>query len=311
MADHRPDDHGVADAALPDDVPAGPKRAAAEDPVGERALQDAAAEPNAGIGPDGPTPAGAPEIGESTGEVVELPATEASAEGEREWWDDPAMPWRRKPTRADIACMAWLGFLGVFSMAMLPLRAWLLGAPERLPWLVGLMGSRSGTAALGSVVRVGVDVPFIWPILLGTLSSIKLDWTYWWAGRLWGRGMIDVWAGQSPRSMRTYARVERWANKMGWLGIFVAYVPIPLPLMGVIFVLTGAHGMGLKKFMVLDFIAALSWLVGFFVFGYLIGEPAVALLDFYAKVANYVAIALVVVVVVMSAMRSSGKLRQA
>ena len=94
------------------------------------------------------------------------PAVEAEAEADgsdREWWDDAAMPWKHKPNRQDIACLAWIGFLGVFSMAMLPLRAWLLGAPERLPWLVGLMGSRTGTAALGSLVladsvrRVDVD----------------------------------------------------------------------------------------------------------------------------------------------------------
>ena len=104
------------------------------------------------------------------------PAVEAEAEADgsdREWWDDAAMPWKHKPTRQDIACLAWIGFLGVFSMAMLPLRAWLLGAPERLPWLVGLMGSRTGTAALGSLVRVGTDVPFVLPILFGALMSIS------------------------------------------------------------------------------------------------------------------------------------------
>ena len=180
------------------------------------------------------------------------PAVEAEAEADgsdREWWDDAAMPWKHKPTRQDIACLAWIGFLGVFSMAMLPLRAWLLGAPERLPWLVGLMGSRTGTAALGSLVRVGTDVPFVLPILFGALMSIKLDWTYWWAGKLWGRGMIEVWAGQSARAARSYGRLERWADKLGWLGIFIAYVPIPLPLTAVVFVLAGAHGMSWKKFM--------------------------------------------------------------
>ncbi len=128
---------------------------------------------------------------------------------EREWWDDPGMPWQRKPTRSDIACLTWIGVLGILSLAMLPLRAWLLGSPDRLPWLVGLIGSRSGTALLGSVTRVGGQLPVVWPILLGVVMSIKLDWTYWWAGKLWGRGMIEVWAGQSPRAGRNYARAVR------------------------------------------------------------------------------------------------------
>lgn len=238
---------------------------------------------------------------------VTPPDAAGDKQPEREWWDDPGMPWRRKPTRTDLICMSWIGFLGVFSLAMLPLRAWLLGAPERLPWLVGLLGSRSGTTLLGSVIRVGTDLPFVWPILLGTLMSIKLDWTYWWAGKLWGRGMIEVWAGKSERATRNYARAERWANKLGWVGIFVAYVPIPLPLTGVIFVLAGAQGMSWKKFMLLDFASCLLWMIGFFSFGFLVGEPAVRVLEFYSKFANYVAIALVVAVVALTFMRSSRK----
>ncbi|MGB3956017.1 MAG: VTT domain-containing protein [Brooklawnia sp.] len=248
---------------------------------------------------------------EATGEDVASAEPIDQGSGEQEWWEDPGMPWRHKPTRQDIACLAWIGFLGVFSMAMLPLRAWLLGAPERLPWLVALMGSRTGAAGLGSLVRVGAETPFIWPLLVGTLMSIKLDWTYWWAGKLWGRGMIEIWAGQSERAARNYGRMERWADKLGWLGIFIAYVPIPLPIMAVVFVLAGAQGMSWKKFMVLDFFAALIWLIGYFFFGYAVGEPAVALLEAYAKVANYVAIGLVVFVVVASFWRSGKAARVA
>ena len=112
------------------------------------------------------------------------PAVEAEAEADgsdREWWDDAAMPWKHKPTRQDIACLAWIGFLGVGSMARLPLRAWLLGAPERLPWLVGLMGSRTGTAALGSLVRVGTDVPFVdlRTVLEGKLDTFRKSDAHW------------------------------------------------------------------------------------------------------------------------------------
>uniref|UniRef100_UPI002F919755 DedA family protein n=1 Tax=Vaginimicrobium propionicum TaxID=1871034 RepID=UPI002F919755 len=243
---------------------------------------------------------------------VELSETEeAAAEEERPWWDDPSMPWKHEPGRADIACLAWIGFLGVFSLAMLPLRAWLLGAPERLPWLVALLGSRSGTTALGSVVSTGGSLPWVWPILLGTLMSIKLDWTYWWAGKLWGRGMIEVWAGQSERATRNYERAERWAKKMGWVGMFVAYVPIPLPIMPVVFVLAGASGMSWKKFVALDFISALLWLLVYFAFGMAVGEPAVQVLTWYSKVANWVAIALVAAVVILSINRARKKTKTA
>mgnify|MGYP000889469898 CR=1 FL=1 len=223
---------------------------------------------------------------------------------EKEWWDDPAMPWRHKPGRADLSCLAWIGIASVFGLAMIPVRAWLLGAPERLPWLVALLGSRSGTAGLGSLVRVGTGIDWVWPILLGTLLSMKFDWVYWWAGKLWGRGMIEVWASQSARAARNYARVERWADKLGWLGIFVAYVPIPLPIMAVVFVLAGAQGWSVRRFLLLDALASLSWLLIYFVFGYTVGEPAAALLELYGRIANYVAIGLVVVVIGMGFLRA-------
>lgn len=275
-------DAAVGDSALPVGGPAA-LLGEADSPAVSGAVADAAALPEADSGAADP----------------EEPA--------KEWWDDPSMPWRHKPTRTDIACLAWIGFLGIFGLAMMPVRAWLLGSPDRLPWLVALMGSRSGTAALGSLVRVGAEVAWLWPLLVGVVLSVKFDWIYWWAGKLWGRGMIDVWASQSPRAARNYERVERWAKKLGWLGMFVAYVPIPLPIMAVVFVLAGAQGWSVKKFLGLDLAASAVWLAIYFAFGYIVGEPAVAVLEAYAKIANYVAIGLVVAIFVMTFIRSSRK----
>lgn len=220
-------------------------------------------------------------------------ATVAGATGE--WWDSPGMPWKHEPGRADKQCMGWILFMGLFGLAMLPLRGWLLGLNP--PLLVALTGSRSGTAAMGALTSQHLAPHWWLSLLFGSLMSIKFDWVYWWAGKLWGRGMIEVWAGQSKRANRNYERAERWAHKLGWVGIFVAYVPIPLPLMQVIFVLAGATGMGWKKFMVLDFISSTLWLAGYFALGWWVGEPAVQLLKQYARIANYVAIALVVFII--------------
>lgn len=243
--------------------------------------------------------------------------SDLAADEPREWWDDPAMPWKHKPGRQDITCLVWMGVLGVVSMAMLPLRAWLLGAPERIPLMVALTGSRSGTVSLGALVHTGqysviwsfgaqlVHVPWIVPVLAGTIMSCKFDWIYWWAGKLCGRGMIEVWAGKSERARRRYERMERWAGKLGWLGMVIAYLPIPLPLMPVVFVLAGASGMSLKKFMALDLTVCLAWLLGFMALGAAVGSPVERALAVYAKVANFVTIGLVVVVVVWSFTRSA------
>ena len=213
---------------------------------------------------------------------------------EEEWWKAEGMPWNHKPGRADYWCMGWIGFLGIFSLAMLPLRGWLLGLDP--PILMGLTGSRTGAAATGALASVGQVPHWVWWLLLGSIMSIKLDWVSWWAGKLWGRGMIEVWAGRSERARRRYDQAEKWARKLGWLGVLVAYVPIPLPIMPVVFVLTGASGMKVRWFVALDFIAATVWNLGYLGLGWGVGDPIVGALKYYAKIANWVAIALVIVI---------------
>lgn len=130
------------------------------------------------------------------------------------------------------------------------------------------------------------------------------------AGKLWGRGILDVQASQSKRAARNIARVERWALKLGWLGIFLAYLPIPLPIAFVVFVLAGMTGMPLWKFMVMNFIAKTLWSFIYFGLGWEIGEPVVFVLNQYARVANWIAIALLVVIM-FTAFRNQGKKRVA
>ncbi|MBD4445274.1 DedA family protein, partial [Xanthomonas citri pv. citri] len=88
----------------------------------------------------------------------------------------------------------------------------------------------------------------------------------------------------------------KWARKLGWLGVLVAYVPIPLPIMPVVFVLTGASGMKVRWFIALDFVAATIWNLGYLGLGWGVGDPIVDALKYYAKIANWVAIALIIVI---------------
>ncbi len=228
-------------------------------------------------------------------------AGKASEENETQWWEEPGLPWNHKPGRADIACMTWFGVIAVFTLILLPTRVWLMAAAPG--FLAMITGGRTAVAASGALASVG-QMPY-WPAVLAvaTVLSLKFDWVYWWAGRLWGRGMIEVWAGKSKRSARNYARAERWAEKLGPLGFFIAYVPIPLPLMQVVFVLAGAAGMSLKRFLIYDYIASTVWLIGFFVLGWRLGKPVVDVLDLYAKVAGYVAIGIIVVILAGAMMR--------
>ena len=221
---------------------------------------------------------------------------EATAEptANKEWWEEDGLPWNGQPSKADYWCLGWFGFVGLFGLAMIPLRAWLLGLDP--PIMLALTGSRLGAASTGALAAVGQAPHWLVYLLIGSLVAIKFDWIYWWAGKLWGRGILDVQASNSKRAAKNIERVEHWALKLGWLGIFLAYVPIPLPIAFVVFVLMGMTGMPLWKFMVLDFVSKTLWSFLYLSLGWWIGEPVVTVLDQYAKIANYIAIALVVVV---------------
>ncbi len=231
--------------------------------------------------------------------------TPAAEEGEPQWWEADGMPWKKEPGRSDIACLAWFGVVGVFSLILIPTRAWLLAAAPDI--LAMVTGGRTAVTASGAIASVGEMNH--WPIVLfvASLLSLKFDWIYWWAGKLWGRGIIEVWAGRSKRAARAYARAERWAKKLGPIGFLVAYVPIPLPLMQVVFVLSGATNMSLKRFLIYDYLASTVWLIGFFALGWRLGEPAVKVLDVYARFAGYVAIGLVVVIIATTFLRKKPK----
>lgn len=223
----------------------------------------------------------------------------------REWWDDPAMPWKHKPERADVACLSWFGVVAVFSLILLPIQAWLIANYPHI--LAMISGGRVSVAATGARASVGEITWWPWVLVVASILSLKFDWIYWWAGKLWGRGMIEVWAGKSDRARRNYQRAERWASKMGWLGIFLAYLPLPLPLMPVVFVLAGASGMSLRKFLIIDYVASLVWMLGFFWLGWSVGQPAVDVLNEYGRISVWVVIAILAFTVISIVRRGRTK----
>ncbi|MDO5053617.1 MAG: VTT domain-containing protein [Pseudoclavibacter sp.] len=226
---------------------------------------------------------------------------------EQAWWQAEGLPWKKQPGKADIACLTWFGVVAVFGLLLIPARAWLIAEAPGL--LAMITGGRTSVAASGALASVG-RMPH-WPIVLAVASvlSLKFDWIYWWAGRLWGRGMIEVWAGRSARAARGYARAERWAERLGPLGFLIAYVPMPLPLMQVVFVLSGASGMSLRRFLIYDYIASTLWLTLFFTMGWELGEVAVEVLEAYATYAGYVTFALIGIIVVTTMMKRRGKVK--
>jgi membrane protein DedA with SNARE-associated domain len=170
---------------------------------------------------------------------------------------------------------------------LLPFRPVLLGANPYL--LAALGGSRTSAVTIGALTATGVG---FWPVglLLGTIGAVKFDWLFWWAGRLWGRRLVEIVAGRSARAARNAARAERLARRFGTLAIVLTYI-LPLPS-GVVYASVAAAGMRLRTFLMIDITTAAVTRGIFIYLGYRIGEPAVRVVEVIAQYSWYLSIAL-------------------
>lgn len=212
---------------------------------------------------------------------------------EPEWWEDPSLPWQHKPTPADIACFTWLGVVAVYSIVISVMRPTLAGLA---PHVLASLGSWTGLVLVGA--RAATGDPW-WPLVwvLGTVGLIKFDWIYWWAGRLWGRNLIEAWSGRSPRVRRANERAERFARKYDVLAIAIGFLPLPLPR-GVILVVLGEAGTSLRKFLTVSVVCSFITNGVYLALGYWIGEPAVKVMEAYGQYLVWVSVGILVVMVV-------------
>ena len=213
-----------------------------------------------------------------------------SEEEEKPWWDDPSLPWRHKPTRADLACWGWIAVVAVYGFVIMPLRAVLIGWSP--PAAAMISGGRTSVVATGAWVRVNGG-PLILYWLVASLSLVKFSWVYWWAGRLWGTNIIELLAGQSARTKRRAERTVKLTNRFRVLAIFLSFLPIPIP-MPIVYAAIGAAGASLKRFLPPVIVASAIFQAGYLALGWWIGQPAVDIVNLYAKYMWYVSIALMV-----------------
>jgi membrane protein DedA with SNARE-associated domain len=222
-----------------------------------------------------------------------------------QWWEDDRLPWKGRPSRSDIWCWSLFSLTGIYALVLLPLRPVLLGANPYL--LAALGGSRTTAVTIGALAATGVGW---WPLglVLGTFGSVKFDPLYWWAGKLWGRGLIEMVAGRSARAARNAARAERLAARFGPLAILLTYV-IPLPS-AVVIASVGAAGMRLRTFLLIDILGAASTRAIYIYLGYRIGQPAVDVVEVIAKYSLYLSLVLLAGVIISSVRQSRDRKRR-
>lgn len=211
-------------------------------------------------------------------------------------WSDPRLPWEGKPRRVDIACWAAITLSGLYYLAILPWRASLVGTHPVVSVL--LNGSTEAIVSAGAFAHVGHGSLVV--VLLASIPGLmKFDIIYWWAGRLWGEKIIDLFAGRSQRQRRRgqkfVARVNRWGRWFTWPAIIITpFLPIPN---AIVYAIAGWTGMRWTTFLVLDAIGSLAWAGMLAGLGYALGHHAVSVAQTVSKYGLWASIAIVVLVV--------------
>jgi membrane protein DedA with SNARE-associated domain len=128
---------------------------------------------------------------------------------------------------------------------------------------------------------------------------MKFDIIYWWAGRLWGEKIINLFAGRSERQRRRgqrfVARVNRWGRWFTWPAVVISpFLPIPN---AIIYAVAGWTGMSWVTFLILDAIGNLAWAGMLAGLGYALGQRAVSVAETVSKYGLWVSIAIVILVV--------------
>jgi membrane-associated protein len=203
-----------------------------------------------------------------------------------------------KLDRQQTLCLAAIGVLGIYSLALLPLVPSLLGTEPLL--LAALRGSTSAMVTSGAFARVG-EASIVLAAIAPFLTLFVRPPLFWWAGKLWGQDAAQLVAGQSPRAQKWTKRVNRWAEKYENVGVVLAYVlPVPSAL---IYAGAGWVGMTLRRFLVLDLIGTSIWIGINVGLGYAIGQSAVDVAKGIARYSLIFTIVLIVVAAVIGARR--------
>ena len=205
---------------------------------------------------------------------------------------EPRLPWDGRAARADVICLAGIGFSGLYGLLLLPAVPSLVGTHPVLLEL--LRGSMTSEVTMGALARTG-HASLLVAVLAGIPGSMMFDWLYWWAGRRWGSRAMTMLVGRNPRAARRIPWVKRIAHRWGWVAVVLAYLlPVPNVL---VYAAVGWTGMSLAAFLVFDVIGTLVW-VGMMVgLGYAIGQDAVDVAHAVSRYALLATIALVVVIV--------------
>lgn len=150
--------------------------------------------------------------------------------GQRTRKEEPELPgFLAHPDRTDKILFAALIAMGLWSLVLIPLRAWLLSHPLAYTLMVG--GYTSAVVS-GANASAGNGHWLVY-LLCSVIGAVKFMPVYWAMGRKWGTEFIDMSLQYMPRAHRMFTRaVESESTRMyGWTLALVpaGYLPGPVP----------------------------------------------------------------------------------
>jgi membrane-associated protein len=207
-------------------------------------------------------------------------------------WANANLPWQGKPRRVDIACWGAITLSGVYYLCLLPFRASLVGTHPLVS--VVLNGSTEAIVSAAAFASKGHG-SLVVLLILGIIGTMKFDIIYWWAGRLWGERVIQMFSGRGKRSQKFVARVNRSGRWLTWPAVVLSpFLPIPNAL---VYAAAGWTGMSWVTFLILDAIGSLGWVGLLAGLGWALGQSAIDVAQEISKYGLWVTIAIVVLVV--------------
>jgi len=204
----------------------------------------------------------------------------------------------------DVLCVGPIVLLSIYGFAGSPIAPQLISSHPLL--LSFLRGSTAAIINTGSFARVG-RVPLWAALVAPLLILVAADPFFYWAGRRYGRLVIDYYRKQGRVWDRRIAQGERFFARWGaWAILGAAF----LPLAPFLFVAAGEARTAIWKVAIADLISNLAYtglLVGL---GWSLGQSGVDVADAISHYGLILTIALVVLVVAYTARQVRNAMRE-
>lgn len=195
----------------------------------------------------------------------------------------------------DVLIIGPIAVNSIYYYAGLPLNALFIGS--RPVFLELVRGSTVAMISAGGFARVGrafLPATLLAPLLI----SMWTDPCYFFAGRRYGRRILEYYERNDPRWRKRIARAEGFFRRFGvWTIVIAPFLPVPN---AIFYLAAGEAGMSFVVFILADLLGTMLYIATFVLAGWFAGQHAVDVAQAITHYAWWSIAATIVLVVVWS-----------